>query len=85
MLQVAATVFSVDPKRVQVHSTNTFRIANTSPSAASATADLNGKAVQMACDAIVQRLKPVAAEMLKTQAAGIELKEQKISGKEKPH
>jgi xanthine dehydrogenase large subunit len=60
---------------VKLHSTNTFRIANTSPSAASATADLNGKAVQMACTAILDRVKPVAAELLKTSADGIEIKD----------
>ena len=65
MLQVAATVFSVDPSKVKVHTTNTFRVANTSPSAASATADLNGKAVEMACNNILGRLKIVAADMLK--------------------
>ncbi|HMJ45714.1 MAG TPA: molybdopterin cofactor-binding domain-containing protein, partial [Ferruginibacter sp.] len=50
MLQVAATIFSIDPSRIKVNSTNTYRIANTSPTAASAAADLNGKAVQIACD-----------------------------------
>lgn len=64
MLQVAAHIFSVNPKKVKVHSTNTYRISNTSPSAASATADLNGKAVEMACNAISGRLKKVAAGML---------------------
>ncbi|MCC6459324.1 MAG: molybdopterin-dependent oxidoreductase [Saprospiraceae bacterium] len=64
ILQVAAQVFSIPPEHVTVHSTNTFRIANTSPSAASATADLNGKAAQMACTAILERLKTVAAREL---------------------
>ncbi len=64
MLQVAASVFSVDPAKIKVYTTNTNRVANTSPSAASATADLNGKAVQMACTAILERVKVVAADML---------------------
>ncbi len=64
MLQVAAQTFSIPPAWVKVHSTNTLRIANTSPSAASATADLNGKATLMACEAILNRLKVVAAEEL---------------------
>ena len=62
--QVAARVFSVSPEKIKVHSTNTLRIANTSPSAASATADLNGKATLMACEAILHRLKKVAIEAL---------------------
>ena len=64
MLQVVATVFSIDPTLVKVQATSTFKIANTSPSAASATADLNGKAVLMACTEILNRLKAVAAAEL---------------------
>lgn len=74
MLQVAATMFSLDPSKVTIHTTNTFRIANTSPSAASATADLNGKAVQMACTAILERLKAVAAEILNKKASSINIR-----------
>jgi len=59
--QVAAQTFAIAPEQVKVHPTNTLRIANTSPSAASATADLNGKAALMACQAILERLKQVAA------------------------
>ncbi len=62
ILQVVATVFSIDPAKVKINTTNTFRIANTSPSAASATADLNGKATEIACHAILTRLKQVAAD-----------------------
>jgi xanthine dehydrogenase large subunit len=39
MLQVAARVFSVKPERIKLEATNTTRVANTSPSAASSTAD----------------------------------------------
>jgi xanthine dehydrogenase large subunit len=58
--QVAAKVFGLPMERVRVHTTNTLRIANTSPTAASAAADLNGKATQMACEAIRRRLYDVA-------------------------
>ena len=78
MLQVAAIIFSIDPKKVKIHTTNTFRVSNTSPSAASATADLNGKAVQLACDAILGRLKEVAAEELKTSLDSIRLKDESV-------
>jgi xanthine dehydrogenase large subunit len=67
MLQVASTIFSIDRSLVKIYTTNTSRIANTSPSAASATADLNGKAVQIACEAIVDRLLNVAAEALSVE------------------
>src|SRR5438045_5980661 len=44
IFQVAAKVFSIDPSRIKIQTTSTFRVANTSPTAASAAADLNGKA-----------------------------------------
>ncbi len=62
--QVAADVFSLPIERVKVHTTNTLRIANTSPTAASAAADLNGKATQLACETILQRLKEVAKPLV---------------------
>jgi xanthine dehydrogenase large subunit len=62
ILQVAAQVFSIDPSRIRIQPTNTWRIANTSPTAASAAADLNGKATEIACREIVKRLNAVAME-----------------------
>ncbi|TDH25683.1 xanthine dehydrogenase [Segetibacter sp. 3557_3] len=84
MLQVAALMFAIDSAKVKVHTTNTFRVANTSPSAASATADLNGKAVQIACSAIRQRLVKLAAEMLGVDEVSIELRENKVWSSNKP-
>ena len=72
--QVAAAVFGLDVAMVKVHTTNTLRIANTSPTAASAAADLNGKATQIACETIRERLLEVAAAMLgKDTAEGVSL------------
>ncbi|QIP12769.1 molybdopterin-dependent oxidoreductase [Spirosoma aureum] len=76
MVQVAAHVLSIQSERVKLHSTSTYRIANTSPSAASATADLNGKAVEMACTSIIQRLKAVVAEELQVSVDEITLKDE---------
>jgi xanthine dehydrogenase large subunit len=67
--QVAAEVFSLPIERVKVHATNTLRIANTSPTAASAAADLNGKATQMACEQILERLKAVAKTLVEAETA----------------
>ena len=76
LLQVAVESFGIDPARVKIESTNTLRIANTSPTAASAGADLNGKALQIACNNVLQRLKDLAAEKLK--ADRIEISRGKI-------
>jgi xanthine dehydrogenase large subunit len=62
ILQVAANIFSISPDRIKINPTNTYHIANTSPSAASATADMNGKATLIACNAILTRLTQVAAD-----------------------
>ena len=56
MIQVAANSFGIREEKIKLESTNTTRVANTSPSAASATADLNGKALQDACNQINERL-----------------------------
>jgi xanthine dehydrogenase large subunit len=56
MVEVAARTLSIDPARIKLETTNTTRVANTSPSAASATADLNGKALEKACLALRSRI-----------------------------
>ena len=73
ILQVAAHVFSLPQDRIKVQTTSTHKIANTSPSAASATADLNGKATLMACNAIKERLMTVVSEALNADVSSISL------------
>ncbi len=75
ILQVVAQTFSIDPSLVKPNSTNTYRVANTSPSAASATADLNGKAALIACSAILERLKKVGAEEFNVDESLVEVKD----------
>ncbi|MES2431570.1 MAG: molybdopterin cofactor-binding domain-containing protein [Bacteroidota bacterium] len=76
ILQVVAQTFSISPDRIRVNSTNTYRIANTSPTAASAAADLNGKATLIACETILERIKKVAAGELNVAETAIELKDE---------
>ncbi|MEZ5307765.1 MAG: molybdopterin cofactor-binding domain-containing protein [Pyrinomonadaceae bacterium] len=66
--QVAATVFGIPIGEVRVHTTNTLRIANTSPTAASAAADLNGKATEMACREILKRLLETASDLVECES-----------------
>jgi xanthine dehydrogenase large subunit len=84
MLQVAAQIFSINPNRVKIHTTNTFRIANTSPSAASATADLNGKAVEIACNAILARLKTITAEKFSVTETEVSIDNEEVLIKGSP-
>ncbi len=76
MVQIAAQVFSINPKKIKIESTNTTRVANTSPSAASSTADLNGKALLKACHALLDRLKDIIAEDFKVSKKEIALKDE---------
>lgn len=62
LLQIAVQKFGIEAGSVRIESTNTLRIANTSPTAASAGADLNGKALEMACASLWERLEKVAAD-----------------------
>ena len=62
--QTAARIFSVAPERIKIETTNTTRVANTSPTAASTGADMNGRAAEIACLDILARLKKTAAEQL---------------------
>jgi xanthine dehydrogenase large subunit len=64
MIAIVARSFGISSERVRCNSTNTSRIANISPSAASATSDLNGNATLIACREILSGLKTVAAKEL---------------------
>lgn len=64
MLQVAQDILGISADKLKLETTNTTRVANTSPSAASSTADLNGKAVEMACINLIKRLQKVASNLL---------------------
>ncbi len=74
MMQIAADIFSIPIEKIKIETTNTTRVANTSPSAASSTADLNGKATQMACHALLERLRLVASEELNSKVDDISLR-----------
>ena len=61
MLQVAATTLGIPLSRVRLAPTRTDKVPNTSATAASSGADLNGGAVKNACEQIRARLEQVAA------------------------
>jgi xanthine dehydrogenase large subunit len=64
MLQVAATSLAVPLSLVRLAPTRTDKVPNTSATAASSGADLNGAAVKDACEQILGRLRAVAAARL---------------------
>jgi xanthine dehydrogenase large subunit len=62
VMQVVAHELGVDLTRVRIAATNTSKVANTSATAASTGADLNGKAAQDAARQIRDRLAAFAAK-----------------------
>jgi len=62
--RIAASGLGVDAALVRVQTTNTTRVANMSASAASSTTVLNGNATLVATRQILDRLRPVAADLL---------------------
>ncbi|MEV8368464.1 xanthine dehydrogenase molybdopterin binding subunit [Microbacterium sp. NPDC064584] len=71
MLQVAATALGVPYSRVRLAPTRTDKVPNTSATAASSGADLNGAAVKNACEQIRNGMAPVAAGVLGVDPADV--------------
>ncbi|NLS01018.1 xanthine dehydrogenase molybdopterin binding subunit [Rhizobium sp. P38BS-XIX] len=65
--QVVAEEFQIDLDRVKITATTTAKVPNTSPTAASSGADLNGMAAQNAARQIKERLIAFAAESHQVQ------------------
>ena len=73
MLQVAATTLGVPLRNVRLAPTRTDKVPNTSATAASSGADLNGGAVKNACEQIRERLLRVAGSRLGVNPADIRI------------
>ncbi|MCH6258603.1 molybdopterin-dependent oxidoreductase [Puniceicoccaceae bacterium K14] len=78
MIAICSRIFGINHERIRCNSTNTSRIANISPSAASATSDLNGNATIIACREILSGMKKVVAKELKCDASEISIKDGQV-------
>ena len=72
MAQVAADGLGIPVSLVRVTGTDTQKVPNASATAASSGADINGAAINNACDQLRARLKPVAARLLGCEATAVE-------------
>ncbi|XP_068009824.1 xanthine dehydrogenase/oxidase isoform X3 [Melanerpes formicivorus] len=59
MIQVASRSLGVPTSKIYISETSTNTVPNTSPTAASVSADINGMAVHNACQTILKRLEPI--------------------------
>jgi xanthine dehydrogenase large subunit len=75
MLQVAATTLGVPLHWVRLAPTRTDKVPNTSATAASSGADLNGAAVKNACEQLRERLLQVAATQLGAHPSDVRIAE----------
>ncbi|CAL9565662.1 xanthine dehydrogenase molybdopterin binding subunit [Streptomyces sp. enrichment culture] len=75
MLQVAATTLGIPLHKVRLAPTRTDKVPNTSATAASSGADLNGGAVKNACEQLRERLLGVAASQLGANASDVRIVE----------
>ena len=71
VMQVVAHELGLDLSRVRITATDTSKVANTSATAASTGADLNGKAAQDAARTVRERLAAFAAKTLGGEAADV--------------
>jgi xanthine dehydrogenase large subunit len=75
MLQVAATTLGIPLHKVRLAPTRTDKVPNTSATAASSGADLNGGAIKNACEQLRERLLQVAATQLGANASDVRIVE----------
>ena len=80
MIQVAATALGVPLSYVRLAPTRTDKVPNTSATAASSGADLNGGAIKNACDQIKARLCEVAGRMLGIHSADVRFHDGVVTG-----
>jgi xanthine dehydrogenase large subunit len=71
IIQIVAQIIGVDSNQIRITATNTGKIPNTSPTAASSGADLNGKAAQHAAEVLKQRLIAMLCRVYQTEAEQI--------------
>ena len=80
MLQVAATALGVPLESVRLAPTRTDKVPNTSATAASSGADLNGGAVKHACEQIRDRMAAVAGRMLEVDQRDVRFSGGRVAG-----
>ncbi|MCX6303457.1 MAG: xanthine dehydrogenase molybdopterin binding subunit [Bacteroidetes bacterium] len=79
ILRIASAELGVAPEHVRVNATNTSKVPNTSPTAASTGSDLNGMAVKNAIDTIKERLARLAVAELTANHPGCSFHQENIT------
>ena len=78
IMLVASQVMSIGVDRIRMETTNTTRVANASPTSASTGSDLNGMAVNKACECLVARLREFIAGKLSAKIGEVKIKDEMV-------
>ena len=81
--QVVARELGVPIERVRVSASDTSKVPNASPTAASSGSDLNGMAARDACRKLRERLLPIAARELRCRVEEVSFRDGKAFGGER--
>jgi xanthine dehydrogenase large subunit len=65
---IVGRILGISVERIRVESSNTQRVGNASPTAASTGTDINGNAARVAAEQLQERLSKLAAEILSEQS-----------------
>ncbi len=79
ILMIASSELGISPDNIKVNATNTSKVPNTSPTAASSGSDLNGMAVKIAIAIIRERLAGIAVAELAASRPGVDFKTENIA------
>ncbi len=77
--QVAASRFGIGIDQIKITATDTAKVPNTSATAASSGSDLNGMAVQIACDTIRERMAECLADIHQCAPADVTFDNGKVT------
>ncbi|WP_437615674.1 xanthine dehydrogenase molybdopterin binding subunit [Erwinia sp. V71] len=72
--QIVAEVLQIDVDKIQITATDTGKVPNTSPTAASSGSDLNGKAAQNAAEILRDRLTTMLCQLHQCEASAVEFR-----------
>lgn len=81
--QIVAEVLQIETDKIQITATDTGKVPNTSPTAASSGADLNGKAAQNAAEILRDRLTAMLCEQYQCDAAEVSFRNGVVRAGEK--
>jgi xanthine dehydrogenase large subunit len=84
MITIAAHELGVPVSSVRIMNTATDKVPNTSATAASSGADLNGQAVRAACETLRERLRTVAAQLLGADSAEVVFEDGTVYSRVRP-